>query len=213
MIWDSKSLLKIKDIPWLILFGSLWGINELITGEFLSAQGMDHSSLVLSAAAVFILAASRGMINKPGSSSLVGSVAVVFKWVHVAPFYCHLAAIFILGFIFDLFASILLRKKADSTIKQALTGSASAFSNNALFGFIMTYIFRYSYWIVDGNQKMIRHIFIDGGLLVFLSLFLAPLGFKFGLSLEKISSRQPIWALAGSSAGAILVWILGSFAS
>lgn len=213
MIWDSKSLLKIKDIPWLILFGSLWGINELLTGEFLSAQNMDNASLVLSAAAVFILAASRGMINKPGSSTLVGVIAVVFKLVHVAPFYCHLAAIFILGFIFDMFASILLRKKAGSPIKQAITGSASAFSNNVLFGFLMTYVFRYSYWIIDGNQKMIRHIFIDGGLLTFLSLFLTPLGFKFGLSLKKISTRQPIWALAGSSAGAILIWILGSFAS
>lgn len=213
MIWDSKGLLKITDIPWLILFGSLWGINELITGEFLFAQGMDHASLVLSAAAVFILAASRGMINKPGSSTLVGVFAVVFKFVHVAPFYCHLAAIFILGFIFDLFASIFLRKNAKSLVKQSLTGSASAFSSNALFGFLMTYIFRYSYWISDGYQKMVDHIFIDGSLLAFLALFLTPLGFKIGLSLKKVSSRQPIWALAGSSAGAILIWILGSFAS
>jgi len=213
MIWDSKSILKIKDIPWLILFGSSWGINELLSGEFLSAQNVNNTSLVLSAAAIFILAVSRGMINKPGSSTLVGVIAVVFKFVHTAPFYCHLAAIFILGFVFDLFASMLLRKDAKNFIKQALTGSVSAFSNNALFGFLMTYIFRYKYWIIDGKQKMIDHIFVDGSLLVFVAMFLTPLGFKIGLLLKKISSRQPVWSLAGSSAGVILIWIFGSLAS
>ena len=196
-----------------MLFGSLWGINELLTGEFLSARNVDNASLILSAAAIFILAASRGMINKPGSSTLVGFIAAVFKLVHVAPFYCHLAAIFILGVMFDLITSIFLRKNADRSVKQAFTGSASAFSNNALFGFLMTYAFRYKYWISDGNKKMVDHIFIDGSLLAFLALFLTPLGFKIGLALKKISSRQPVLSLAGSSASAVLIWILGSIAS
>ena len=163
--------------------------------------------------AVFILAASRGMINKPGSSTIVGAVAVVFKLVHVAPFYCHLAAIFILGFIFDLFSTILLRKSTCSLIRQALTGFALAFSSNAVFGLLMTYVFRYRYWIINGNQKMIEHIFVDGGLLAFLSLFFFPLGYMIGRSLKKISLEQPVWAAATSSFGSVLMWIIGSFAS
>lgn len=213
MNWGSKNLITIKDLPWCVFFGSLWGMNEWLTGEFLSTREVDHTSLILTATAIFILAVSRGLINKPGSSILIGSIAVLFKLVHVAPFYCHLAAIFILGVVFDLFSSILLRKKTDSLVWQALNGSAAAFSNNAVFGLLMTYVFRYKYWITSGNQKMIEHIFIDGTLLAFMSLFFFPLGFKVGVSLKKFSLRRPACALAGSTAGSVLIWIVGSFAS
>jgi hypothetical protein len=213
MTWGSKNLITIKDLPWILFFGSLWGINELITGEFLSTREMKSTSLILTAIAVFILAVSRGLINKPGSSTIVGIIALLFKLVHVAPFYCHLAAIFILGFIFDLISSLLLREKTDSYFQQALNGSAAAFSNNAVFGILMTYVFRYKYWISNGNQKMIDHIFIEGSLLAFVSFFLSPLGFKIGVSLKKVSLKQPAWALALSSAGSIVIWIIGRFAS
>ncbi|MBN2245922.1 MAG: hypothetical protein JW755_08760 [Candidatus Aminicenantes bacterium] len=213
MIWDSKNLIAVKDLPWFLFFGSLWGINELITGEILSAREVESTSLILTAMAIFILAVSRGLINKPGSSTLIGIIALLFKLIHVAPFYCHLAAIFLLGFIFDLFSSVLLREKRVSFLKQALNGSAAAFFNNAVFGIFMTYVFRYKYWITNGNQKMIEHILTGGSLLAFISLFFSPLGFKIGVFLKKISLKQPAWALAASSAGSIAIWLIGRFAS
>ncbi|MDH5386798.1 MAG: hypothetical protein OEY18_19020, partial [Candidatus Aminicenantes bacterium] len=67
---------KFKPIMWLFLFGSIWGINELFLGEILYRNDVQNSSVILTVMALFLLAISRGMINKPGSSALIGTFAV-----------------------------------------------------------------------------------------------------------------------------------------
>ena len=102
---------KFKPLMWLLLFGSIWGINEVFLGDILYRNEIQNSAVILTIIALFLLAISRGMINKPGSSTLIGIFAVLFRLANTAPSYCHLLGIFLLGATFDVFASLLIKNE------------------------------------------------------------------------------------------------------
>ena len=204
---------KFKPIMWLFLFGSIWGINEVFLGEILYRNEVAQSSVILTVIALFILAVSRGMINKPGSSSLIGAFAVLFRLANTAPSYCHLLGIFLLGATFDLFSSLWLKNEEKSPIKWGLMGAASAFVNNAFFALMITYIFRYEYWVVGGMAKVSDHIFISGSISALLAAFLVPLGFLVGQNSGTFADRRPRWSYAGTILGSIALWIVALFLS
>lgn len=131
---------------WLFLFGSIWGINEVFLGEILYRNEVQNSAVILTVLALFLLAISRGMINKAGSSTLIGAFAVLFRLANTAPSYCHLLGIFMLGATFDIFSSLLIKNEEKMPIRWGLTGAMSAFGNNAFFALLITYVFRYEYW-------------------------------------------------------------------
>ena len=202
---------KFKPIMWLFLFGSIWGINEVFLGEILYRNEVAQSSVILTVIALFILAVSRGMINKPGSSSLIGAFAVLFRLANTAPSYCHLLGIFLLGATFDLFSSLWLKNEEKSPIKWGLMGAASAFVNNAFFALMITYIFRYEYWVVGGMAKVSDHIFISGSISALLAAFLVPLGFLVGQNSGTFADRRPRWSYASPILGSIALWIAALF--
>ena len=202
---------KFKPIMWLFLFGSIWGINEVFLGEILYLNEVAQSSVILTVIALFILAVSRGMINKPGSSTLIGAFAVLFRLANTAPSYCHLLGIFLLGATFDLFSSLWLKNEEKSPIKWGLMGAASAFVNNAIFALMITYIFRYEYWVVGGMAKVSDHIFISGSISALLAAFLVPLGFLVGQNSGTFADRRPRWSYASPILGSIALWIAALF--
>ena len=202
---------KFKPIMWLFLFGSIWGINEVFLGEILYLNEVAQSSVILTVIALFILAVSRGMINKPGSSTLIGAFAVLFRLANTAPSYCHLLGIFLLGATFDLFSSLWLKNEEKSPIKWGLMGAASAFVNNAFFALMITYIFRYEYWVVGGMAKVSDHIFISGSISALLAAFLVPLGFLVGQNSGTFADRRPRWSYASPILGSIALWIAALF--
>ena len=79
-----------KNWAWLFLFGSLWGINEVIFGKILFKDSMLFATVWLAAWAFFMLAIARGVLNKPGSSTVIGIFAVIFKLANTAPCFCHI---------------------------------------------------------------------------------------------------------------------------
>jgi hypothetical protein len=202
---------KFKPIMWLFLFGSLWGINEVFLGEILYRNEVAQSSVILTVMALFLLAISRGMINKPGTSTLIGTFAVLFRLANTAPSYCHLLGIFLLGATFDLFSSLLLKDDARSSIKWGLAGAVSAFANNAVFALMITYVFRYEYWVAGGTAKVSQHIFISGSLSALLAAFIVPLGIILGRNSGVFADRRPVWSYAGTIIGSIALWIVALF--
>lgn len=202
-----------KNWLWFFLFGSLWGINEVVTGEFLSQNNVPHYSVFLAVIAFFILAIARGIINKPGSSTVIGIFAVLFKLINTAPFYCHLLGIFMMGLAFDIFSSILMTSERKRLLKNSLTGVLSAYSGNALFALIITYIVRYEYWTVGGLPKVLDHIFLTGSFSAILAAVVVPVGFKLGENGGTLAQRRPRWTTAGTLVGAIALWILVRFFS
>lgn len=200
-----------KSWMWLLFFGSLWGISEVAGGGILYGINISHSSIILTAVAFFILAIARGIINKPGSSVLIGTIAMLFKLINAGPFICHLLGIFMLGAAFDIFASFLMKKETKISWRSILTGSVSAYSGYALFALSITYIIQYKYWIAGGLPKVLNHIFASGSIAALLGAVVVPLGFMVGLKSESLSSRNPRWLYAGTLASIVIFWIVGQF--
>jgi hypothetical protein len=197
-----------KNWLWFILFGSLWGINEVVMGEILSTSDVPHFSVLLTVIALFILAIARGIVNKPGSSTVIGVIAVLFKLANAAPFYCHLLGIFMVGLAFDIFASLLLKSEKTSAIKCSLAGILSAYSGNILFALVITYIIRYDIWISAGLHKVIEHIFVAGSLTAILAALAVPLGFRLGVPSGVLADKKPKWTYAGTVITVFIIWIL-----
>lgn len=197
-----------KNWLWLLLFGSLWGINEVVMGGVLSQNNVPHYSVFLAVIALFILAVARGIVNRPGSSTVIGVFAVLFKLANAAPFHCHLLGIFITGLAFDVFASVLMKNEKTAPIRSSLTGILSAYSGNAIFAFVIAYIVRYEYWTREGLPKVLSHIFVAGTITALLAAAAVPLGFRIGVTSGTLARRQPRWTSTGTVVGIVVVWIL-----
>jgi len=200
-----------KNWLWFLLFGSIWGMSEVFAGGILYASDIPHSSIFLTAWALFILAAARGIVNKPGSSAAIGSIATLFKLVNASPFICHLLGIFALGVAFDVAASLLMKKERRSVLWKSLTGVVSAYGGYALFALVITYIVRYDMWIQGGWPKVANHIFVSGSIAALAGAVLVPLGYLVGLNSGILVERHSRYAYAASMAGVVVLWVLGRF--
>lgn len=200
------------DWAWLLFFGSLWGISEVAGGGILSGMGIPRSSVLLSAWALFLLAAARGAVNRPGTSTLVGGIATAFKLINASPFICHLLAIFLLGVAFDMAATLFMKKDPRRIGSAALTGAAAAWGGYTLFALIITYVIRYSFWVEAGWSRVSDHIFVGGVMAAVLAAVLAPLGARVGLGSGVFSRRRPAWSAAGALAGVAIFWFVGRLA-
>jgi hypothetical protein len=194
---------------WLFFFGSIWGMNEVVTGEILFKDQVVLAAVWLAAVAIFILAVARGLVNRPGTSAVIGGLAAVFKLVNAPPFYCHLLAIFLLGVGFDLAATLLIKKDRQTLFRQGLTGIIGAYAGFSLFALIITYVIRYEYWTADGGAKFVNHILVDGSITAVVSALLVPLGYRLGSSGWAVLERHPRWSSLGAAAGLVLLWTLG----
>jgi hypothetical protein len=151
------------------------------------------------------------MINKPGSSALIGTFAVLFRLANTAPSYCHLLGIFVLGATFDVFSSLLIKNKEQALLRWGTAGMLSAFVNNALFALSITYIFRYEYWVAGGFSKVAQHIFISGSIITIIAVFVVPLGFFIGKNGGILFDRRPRWSYAGTILGSLALWTVALF--
>jgi len=200
-----------KNWLWFLLFGSIWGMSEVFAGGILYASNTPYSSIFLTAWALFILAAARGIVNKPGSSIAIGTIATLFKLVNASPFICHLMGIFALGVAFDVAASLLLKKERKLVVWKSLTGIVSAYGGYALFAFIITYIVRYETWVAGGWPKVANHILAGGSIAALAGALLVPLGYLVGVNSGVLAKRRPLFAYSATIAGVVVLWVLGRF--
>ncbi len=196
---------------WILVlaFGSLWGFGEVFAGEFLYAQAVPRASVWLTAFAFFILGLCRGLFNRPGSSTVLGAVAALFKLVNAAPYWCHLLGIVFIGLVFDLGATAWMKRETRRTLGTALTGVVAALGGYALFAVTITYVARFEPWLQGGLDKILDHIFIGGSLAAIAGAFLVPLGYKLGLRSDLAFEGRRDWAFAGSLGVLVLLWTLG----
>lgn len=199
---------------WLLLAGSLWGIAEVVGGEFLWANDVAFPSVWLTAWAFFVLALARGLVRAPGSSTAVGAVATVFKLVNASPFFCHLLGIFVLGVAFDVVATILLRKETRRLVRRTATGVLGVYAGNALFALLITYIVKYDPWVEGGLPKALNHIFVSGSLSALAAAVLVPLGITWGQGADASTARarRPAWVMTAVGALVVVIWTAGRLA-
>lgn len=193
---------------WLFVFGSLWGLSEVVGGKALYEANIPKASVYLSASGFFLLAVARGLFNKRGTSSVIGGMAALFRLIN-ASFVCHILGIFLMGVAFDLAASILLKGEKKSFLRSSLTGITGAYGSYALFALIITYVVRYEIWVVGGLPKVLDHVFVAGSLAAVIACLLVPLGYVLGLKGRTHARLESRWAFSGSLIFAVILWTLG----
>lgn len=192
-----------------LMFGSLWGFSEVFAGEFFYAHDIPRASVWLTVFALFVLGLARGLVNRPGSSTLVAALAAVFKLVNAAPFWCHLLGIFSIGLVFDLGATAWMKRGQRRYVRTALTAAVAAYGGYALFAVAITYIARFEPWLRGGLPRILDHIFVGGSLAAAGGAILSILGHELGLRAETAVELRRNWAFAGSLVVLVVLWTLG----
>lgn len=184
-------------------------MSELLGGEIFGRANVAYSSVWLNMLALFTLAVTRGIVNKPGSSTLLGAIAVTFKLVNTAPFYCHLLGIFLMGMSFDMVSTLLIKKDRKVSYSHSLVGGLSAYGGYALFALIITYVIRYEFWVAEGLSRVLHHIFVSGSVAAVVALGIVPFGYWCGLKTGTLDQVHPSLALRGALALSVFLWVLG----
>lgn len=199
---------KPRQLVWLLFFASLWGLSEVIAGGTLYASKTPYASVFLTVWALLILSMGRGFLNKPGSSTLIGCLAALYRMVNAAPFFCHIWGIVFIAIAFDLASSLLMKEKHKILLRSSLTGIATAYAGNAFFVIVMTWVLRSEHWIAGGMPKIFDHVFISGTLVAVAASAVVPIGYWIGRKGNDLTSLRTRWVYSTLSLMVLGLWTL-----
>ena len=180
-----------KNILWVLVLGSVWGVAELFGKDLLTDFGLRGASIWLAAWAILLLSIGRGVWNKIGSSTIIGLIAAAFKFAGPSTNYCHLLGIAALGVFFDVFASSLLAPGRSQWWRPALVGVLTAFGARAFFVWYSVSVAQSDRWIEGGSQMALDHVVRGGSIVAVVALLLAPLGLRIGQKAAAMLSGDP----------------------
>jgi len=184
-------MITAKNILWILVLGSVWGVAELFGKDLLADFGVGGASIWLAAWALLILSIGRGVWNKVGSSAIIGLIAAAFKFAGPSTNYCHLLGIAALGVFFDIFASSLLAQGSSQWWRHALIGLLTAYGARAFFVWYSVSVAQSERWIEGGTQMALDHVVRGGSMVALAALLLAPLGFRIGKKAAEVISGDP----------------------
>jgi len=186
----GDAMITTRNIVWVLVLGSAWGVAELFGRDLLSDLGVGGGTMWLTAWAILVLSIGRGLWNKIGSSAVIGLVATAFKFAGPSPHYCQLLGIASIGLIFDLFASSLARRP--QWWRHALVGVLTAYGARAFFVVYSVHVAHFERWVEGGTQMALDHVVLSGSVVALAALFIAPLGFRIGEKTAAVLSGDPV---------------------
>ena len=199
--------MKREHILGILFFGGLWGISEAVLGNALYSAKVPLSSVPLTAIGFIVMTIAFVYFPQKGTATLIAACAMLYKFLNV-PFYsCHLLGILMTGIFYDLFFSVLKLKN------RSISAAAAVYLSYASFAVMITYIFRYEHWVQGGFIKVLQHIGISGTMTAIACAVLVPISFYLG---EKLKSQftmpfnlKPRLLPGSIFAATTGLWILG----
>ncbi len=184
---DSKRLIIIS----LVLLGSLWGLSELGIGEMALARSIPRAP-ILTAIGILFLVLARRLWATPGSSLSLAAIAGAFKFLQHPVWGCKIAAVLMVGAIFDITFSLYEARQAHRADSVSLGGilAMSAFATFAsfiAFAPFAKYILQNPYWAIVG--KMNNYMFVQGAIATVLAIPAAWAGLAIARRLAAGSER------------------------
>ena len=199
--------MKKEYILGILFFSGLWGVSEAFLGEALYDANIKFASVPLTIIGFIVLTFAGVFLKQKGSATFIAALAMLYKFLNVPFFACHLLGIFILGICYDLFFSVFRIKN------HSLAAAAAVYLSYTSFAFMITYVFRYEHWVQAGFAGILRHIVISGSMAALGCAVLVPVSFHIA---EKIKEKcaRPFnlrfeLAPSGILAATIGLWILG----
>jgi hypothetical protein len=157
-----------------LFFGGLWGASEAILGDALYRANVPYASVLLTAVAFVMMTVARAYYPEKGMATLIAACAMLYKFLNVPFFACHLLGILLTGMCYDLFFGVLRIRN------RSLSAAAAAYLSYAMFALMITYVFRYEHWVQGGFAKVLHHIGIGGSMAALGCAVLVPASFRLG---------------------------------
>jgi hypothetical protein len=182
-----------------LLFGSLWGLSELGIDRIHMADGVPRAPLLTAAAIIFLVTARR-VWDAPGSSFSLAILASAFKFVQSPFFGCKIAAVLILGGVFDIALSLARGRKPSAW---SSAGSAAPYARTAVaalasfvaFGFFARYVLANPFWVAGGAPKLLEYQLVHGAIGAGLAIPATYVGLRAG---AWITEAAESWSGAGA---------------
>jgi len=162
----------------ILFFGSLWGLSEVVLGGLLYRFDIPYSSVYLTVIGFGILTVARVYLPGRGVASSIAALAMLYKFMNMPFFACHLLGILLLGVCYDLFFNFAKLKNL------AVCAVAATYAGYILFALMMVYVFRYNHWVEAGLPKVLNHVGIGGTLAALGCAVVVPLSHRFGKWLQ-----------------------------
>jgi hypothetical protein len=187
----------------ILLFGSLWGLVELGIGELAYANDVPRAP-ILTAFGVLFMVLARTVWSVRGSTLALAAVASFYKLLQHPVWGCKLAAILVVGAIFEAGLSLYERRTGvpatGETRRTAAAGvwpviglsMALTFVSFVLFGYFAKYVLLNPYWAMPG--KLIDYQFVQGPIAALLAVPAAWAGTAFA---GRLLQTQGAWSRAG----------------
>jgi hypothetical protein len=199
-----------NDFIWILLFGTLIGLNETWLGSF----SMPYRSVILCSMTLIILTLARLKIRLAGTSVLIILVAIVFK-INNLGFHscstnillCGPTSLLLMGIGYDIFASLFISLNKVSSLRLFLSCCLSAILAFSLFAVLNTYILeswtqnRLAEYIL---VKSVITALASGGISILLYYLIKS---KKHIAYQKLNSIALNSVL---SSIILLIWIVGS---
>ena len=80
-----------------LFFGGLWGLSEAVLGDALYRVNMPYASVPLTAIGFLMMTIARVYYPRRGTATLVAACAMLYKFLNVPFFACHLLGILLLS--------------------------------------------------------------------------------------------------------------------
>ena len=170
--------MKKEYILGILFFSGLWGISEAVLGDALYSANLPFASVPLTIIGFVIMAVAHVYFPQIGTATLIAACAMLYKFLNVPFFFCHLLGILFMGVCYDLFLNVLKIKN------RSLSVAAAVYLNYALFALMITYVFRYEHWVQGGFAAVLLHILISGSMVALGSAILVPVCFRLGTQIK-----------------------------
>ena len=172
--------MKKEYILGILFFSGLWGISEAVLGDALYSADVPYASIPLTIIGFVVLTFARAYFPQKGTAVLVAACAMLYKFLNEPFFACHLLGILLLGVCYEVFFSTSILKN------RSIRAAAAAYLGYALFALMITYVFRYDYWVQGGFGKVVSYVGIGGSIAALGCAVFVPL--SFGLA-EQLKTR------------------------
>lgn len=170
--------MKKEHILGVLFFGGLWGISEAVLGGALYRADLPYASVPLTIIGFIVMSTAKVYFPQKSTATLIAGCAMFYKFLNVPFFACHLLGILLMGVCYDLFFSVFKIKS------RSLSAAAATYLSYALFGLMITYVFRYEHWVQGGFTEVLRHVGISGSMAALGCAVLVPSCFRLGERLK-----------------------------
>lgn len=170
--------MKKEHVCGILFFSGLWGMSEASIGGALYGANIRYASVPLTIIGFIILTFARIYFPQRGTATLVAALAMLYKFLNEPFFACHLLGIFLIGVCYDVVFDVFKIKN------QSLCAVVATYLNYALFALMITYVFRYNYWVQGGFGRVLEHIAIAGTMAAVGSAVFVPFSFRLGKQLK-----------------------------